>query len=78
MVVSESLARELWGQPSAAIGKFIRPYTNGSWREVVGVVSDMREDGVDKKPTTAAYWPLLMEQFTPGQRRRQRSHVRHA
>jgi ABC-type antimicrobial peptide transport system permease subunit len=26
----------------------------------------MREDGVDKKPTTTAYWPLLMEEFTPG------------
>ena len=39
--------------------KFVRPYTQGAWREVVGVVSDMREDGLDKKATTAAYWPLL-------------------
>jgi predicted permease len=64
-MVSENLARELWGQPSAAIGKFIRPYTKGTWREVVGVVSDMRDDGVDKKATTTAYWPILMEEFTP-------------
>jgi predicted permease len=65
-MVSESLARELWRQPAAAIGKFVRPYTQGAWREVVGVVGDMREDGLDKKATTAAYWPLLMEEFVPG------------
>jgi hypothetical protein len=65
-MVSENLARELWGQPAAAIGKFVRPYTQGAWRQVVGVVSDMREDGLDKKATTAAYWPLLMEEFMPG------------
>ena len=46
-MVSENLARELWGQPSAAIGKRIRPYAKGAWREVVGVVSDTRDDGVD-------------------------------
>ena len=65
-MVSENVARELWGQPAAAIGKFVRPYTQGAWREVVGVVSDMREDGLDKKATTAAYWPLLMDEFMPG------------
>ena len=64
-MVSENLARELWGQPAAAIGKFVRPYTQGAWREVVGVVSDMRDDGLDKKATTAAYWPLLMDEFMP-------------
>jgi predicted permease len=65
-MVSENLARELWGQPSEAIGKFVRPYIKGSWREVVGVVSDMRDDGVEKKAATAAYWPILMEEFAPG------------
>jgi len=65
-MVSESLARELWRQPAAAIGKFVRPYTQGAWREVVGVVGDMREDGLDKKATPAVYWPLLMEEFIPG------------
>lgn len=45
-MMSERLARELWGQPSAAIGKRVRPYPAGVWREVVGVVSDMRDDGL--------------------------------
>jgi predicted permease len=64
-MVSESLARELWGQPAAAIGKRIRPYSTGVWREVVGVVTDMRDDGLNKKAPTVAYWPLLMVDFFP-------------
>ena len=48
-MVSANLARERWGGPSQAIGKRIRPYAKGVWREVVGVVSDTRDDGVTKK-----------------------------
>jgi putative ABC transport system permease protein len=64
-MVSENLARELWGQPPAAIGKRVRPYPQGVWREVVGVLSDMRDDGLNQKAATVAYWPLLMVDFTP-------------
>jgi predicted permease len=64
-MVSENLARELWGEPSAAIGKRVRPYPTGIWREVVGVVGDMRDDGLNKKAAPAAYWPILMKNFTP-------------
>ena len=64
-MVSEALAREWWGQPSAAIGKRIRPYRTSSWREVVGVVSDMRDDGLNRKAPGVAYWPLLMANFSP-------------
>jgi predicted permease len=64
-MLSENLARELWGQPSAAIGKRVRPYPGSAWREVVGVVSDMRDDGVDQKATATSYWPLLISEFMP-------------
>ena len=64
-MVSESLARELWGQPAAAIGKRIRAYPQGAWREVIGVVTDMREDGLHRKATTTAYWPTMMLHFSP-------------
>jgi len=64
-MVSESLARELWGDPSAAIGKQVRPYLGGPWREVVGVVSDIRDDGVNQKAPATAYWPLLTSDFSP-------------
>jgi putative ABC transport system permease protein len=65
VLVSESLARELWGAPPAAIGKRVRPYLTGPWREVVGVVSDLRDDGVHEKAPTEAYFPMLMEAFDP-------------
>ena len=64
-MVSENLARELWGQPAAAIGKHIRPYQQGVWREVIGVVSDMRDDGLHQKAASTAYWPLMMRLFAP-------------
>ncbi len=47
-MISENLAREVWGSPSAAIGKKFREYTN-EWWEVVGVVQDVRENGVSEK-----------------------------
>jgi predicted permease len=62
-MVSENLARELWATPQAAIGKRIRESHLGVWREVIGVVGDDYEDGVDQKPPAIAYWPLLMGGF---------------
>ena len=43
------MARELWHDPAAAIGKRIRQSLTAPWREVVGVVSDERDDGVNQK-----------------------------
>src|SRR5262249_415898 len=48
-MLSENLARELWGNPQAAIGKRIREGKQVPWREVVGVVADERTDGVNQK-----------------------------
>ncbi|HUJ48651.1 MAG TPA: ABC transporter permease [Bryobacteraceae bacterium] len=62
-MVSENLARELWHDPSAAIGKRVRETMKGTWREVVGVVNDEREDGVNRPAPTTAYWPTIMNDF---------------
>ena len=62
-MVSENLARELWSEPAAALGKRIRVASNDEWREVVGVVGDVYDDGVNNKPTASVYWPLLQGQF---------------
>src|SRR3954469_24018562 len=62
-LVSENLARELWQEPSAAIGKQIRENSSSPWREVVGVVADERDEGVDKKAPATAFWPILMDKF---------------
>lgn len=62
-MVSENLARELWQEPQRAIGKQIREAVNSPWREVIGVVGDEHEDGVQEKAPAAAYYPLLMNDF---------------
>jgi predicted permease len=62
-IVSENLAREYWQNPAGAVGKRIRVNTTDEWREIVGVVADVRDDGVDKKAPTSVYWPILMSSF---------------
>jgi predicted permease len=62
-LVSENLARELWGSPQAAIGKRVRENSKALWREVVGVVNDERDSGVDQKAPTIVMWPILMDNF---------------
>ncbi|HMF94342.1 MAG TPA: ABC transporter permease [Vicinamibacterales bacterium] len=62
-MVSEGLAREMWGQPPAALGKRIRENNTSDWREVIGVVGDVRDEGLDKKAPTTVYWPVLMSKF---------------
>jgi predicted permease len=63
-MVSENLARELWRDPAAAIGKRIHENGKGKWREIVGVVSDERDDGVNQEAPKVAYWPLMMDEFS--------------
>jgi putative ABC transport system permease protein len=62
-MVSENMAREMWGNPAAAVGKRIRENLNGQWREVVGVVSDERTDGVNQTAPAIAIFPILMDKF---------------
>lgn len=62
-MLSENLARELWGDPRLAIGKQISTNPKDAWREVVGVVNDERDDGVQEKAPQMAYYPLLMNNF---------------
>jgi predicted permease len=62
-IVSENMARELWQEPAAALGKRIRVGTKDDWREIVGVVGDVYDDGVSQKPTSVVYWPLLLNNF---------------
>jgi predicted permease len=60
-IVSENLARELWGTPRAAIGKRFREFPSMPWYEVVGVVEDVRQNGVQEKAPAIVYWPPMME-----------------
>ena len=60
VMVSENFARESWGSASAAIGKRIRQFTNMPWLEVIGVVEDVRHNGVDEKSPAIIYWPAII------------------
>ena len=67
VMVSENLAREMWGTPSAAIGKRMREFPKMPWHEVIGVIQDVREKGVREVAPEIVYWPPLMENaFGPG------------
>ncbi len=59
-IVSENLARELWGTPSAAIGKRFREFPSMPWHEVIGVVQNVRENGVQENAPAIVYWPSMM------------------
>jgi predicted permease len=63
-IISEKLAREYWGNPSRAIGKLIRANAKDDWREVVGVVGNIHDDGMDKEAPSSVYWPILAAHFT--------------
>jgi predicted permease len=63
-IISEKLARENWHDPPLALGKQIRANEKDDWREVVGVVRDVHDDGVDKEAPSSVYWPILAAHFT--------------
>jgi predicted permease len=69
VMISENLARELWGSPSAAVGKRLREFESMPWHEVIGVIQDVRENGVQTNAPEIVYWPALMDNwFGPGVR----------
>src|SRR6267154_3529937 len=61
VMISENLAREMWGTPSAALGKQLREFSTMPWHEVIGVIQDVRERGVQDKAPEIVYWPPMME-----------------
>lgn len=66
VLISENLARELWGTPAAAIGKRLREFDGMPWHEVIGVVQNTRENGPGKDTPAIVYWPPLMNYLLGG------------
>jgi len=62
-IVSENLAREYWRDPVNALGRQIRGANTDDWREIVGVIGDIRQNGVDQEAPSIVYWPLLLANF---------------
>jgi predicted permease len=61
VMVSENFAREEWGSPANAIGKRLTEDPGLPWREVIGVIHDVHEKGVQEKATEIVYWPPMVE-----------------
>ncbi len=69
IVVTETLARRLWPTDNA-LGKRLKqgwPESEGDgfpWREIVGIVGSVRQDGLDEEPRPETFIPF--GQTTPG------------
>ena len=63
VIISENLARELWRDPSAALGKRIREGMKDDWREIIGVVQNIYDNGADQKPPAIVFWPVMLNNF---------------
>src|ERR1051325_5893457 len=63
VVVNETLAARLW-PGETAVGKLIKqgwPEQTGIWREVIGVVGDVKLEGVTVPTPIQIYLPLTQE-----------------
>jgi predicted permease len=62
VVISEDFAREIAAEPAAALGRRVRFVDDqAAWREVIGVVQSIRQDGLHEEPPITVYWPVLTE-----------------
>jgi putative ABC transport system permease protein len=62
-VINETLARRLWPGEDP-IGKRLKqdwPESQTPWREVVGVVADVKSEGIDQETPMQVYFPLAQE-----------------
>jgi hypothetical protein len=66
VLVSESFARESWGSIDGAIGKRVDVGNDGSWQEVLGVVAELYDDGVDQPAPPIVYWPAREQALMTG------------
>jgi predicted permease len=67
VIISENLAREQWGSAAAAVGQRIRTaLPAAAWHQVIGVVQDIHENGLQQVPPAIVYWPVVADgQYGP-------------
>ncbi len=63
VVVTESFAREYWGDPAGVVGRRLRVQEAGPFREIVGVVGNVYDDGIDQGPKSFVYMPMVLANF---------------
>ena len=62
-IISANLAREIWRDPAAALGKRVRDIPTNPWREIVGVAGDVYDDGAHLAAPAVVYWPAFLDNF---------------
>jgi putative ABC transport system permease protein len=62
-VVSVQLAREYWADPAEALGKRLRDSPSQPWREIIGIVGNELDDGLNQAPPAIVYWPMAAKRF---------------
>jgi predicted permease len=66
VVISENMAREYWRDASDALGKRLTNHPELPWREVVGVVGNELDNGLNQPAPKIVYWPMLIADFGDG------------
>ena len=68
VVITRNLAEDHWGSPAAALGKRIAPSAgpNPTWLEIVGVVGNVRDEGVSQPAEPVIYRPLAPHRSVSG------------
>jgi predicted permease len=62
-IVSENFAREYWHDAASALGQQVRASSVDDWREIIGVVGNIHDEGADRPESSALYWPLIQNRF---------------
>jgi putative ABC transport system permease protein len=57
VMISASLANQVFQSPRDAIGRRLRDGSDGRWYEIVGVGGDVYDNGAHLPPATIVYWP---------------------
>jgi len=76
-IVSDKIAREVWGSPANALGKHVRVSSKDDWREVVGVTGNVHDEGMNQDAEPTVYWPIVSNHFE-GQDEFVRRYVKYA
>jgi predicted permease len=59
LVISEGLAREIWGDDTDPVGHRLRFGPNAPWMPIIGVVADARNRSLTESPRPELYVPAL-------------------
>jgi predicted permease len=66
-LLSETLANEVFGSPEEALGQYVAARPDPpQWKEIIGIVKDVREDGMDAPHPALVYWPHVTLGFWEG------------